>query len=200
MLILTQQSVSATVMLLITYRTHWTLHRVPNTASAAFTLNKRRFCLLTVTRVIAALVIITYRHKIESSTSSTAKLPSPEDVTDRPLAEIYSFWMSNQINHKVCKKNSLYQQSSNCRHYTNYWNGTPLQRTCRHINPLKCMLIVSTQILRSLCRYFFVKWRGCTSGWIRAVRCTIRYDTRCYFNVRSKADISQLNLPHGTDN
>jgi len=29
---------------------------------------------------------------------------------------------------------------------------------------------------------------------------TIWYDTRCYFNVRSKADISQLNLPHGTDN
>ena len=27
-----------------------------------------------------------------------------------------------------------------------------------------------------------------------------RYDTRCYFNVRSKADISRLNLPHGTDN
>ena len=24
---------------------------------------------------------------------------------------------------------------------------------------------------------------------------TIRYDTRCYFNVRSKADISQLSLP-----
>ena len=29
---------------------------------------------------------------------------------------------------------------------------------------------------------------------------TIRYDTRCYFNVRSKANTSQLNLPHGTDN
>jgi len=29
---------------------------------------------------------------------------------------------------------------------------------------------------------------------------TIRYDTRCYFNVRSKADISQFNHPHGTDN
>jgi len=28
----------------------------------------------------------------------------------------------------------------------------------------------------------------------------IRYDTRCYFNVRSKAGISQLNLPHETDN
>jgi len=25
-----------------------------------------------------------------------------------------------------------------------------------------------------------------------------RYDTRCYFNVQSKADIIQLNLPHGT--
>jgi len=29
---------------------------------------------------------------------------------------------------------------------------------------------------------------------------TIRYDTRCYFNVGSKADISRLNLPHGNDN
>jgi len=28
----------------------------------------------------------------------------------------------------------------------------------------------------------------------------IRYDTRCYFNVRLKADMSQLNLPHGNDN
>ena len=33
-----------------------------------------------------------------------------------------------------------------------------------------------------------------------AAPCTIRYDTRCYFNVRWKADISQLNLPHGNDN
>jgi len=29
---------------------------------------------------------------------------------------------------------------------------------------------------------------------------TIRYDTVWYFNVCSKADISQLNLPHGTNN
>jgi len=27
----------------------------------------------------------------------------------------------------------------------------------------------------------------------------IRYDTRCYFSVRSKADMSQHNLPHGTN-
>ena len=30
--------------------------------------------------------------------------------------------------------------------------------------------------------------------------CILRYDRRCYFNVRSKADMSQHNLPHGTDN
>ena len=28
----------------------------------------------------------------------------------------------------------------------------------------------------------------------------IRYDTRCYFNLRSKADMSQLNLLHGSQN
>jgi len=44
------------------------------------------------------------------------------------------------------------------------------------------------------------------SSWTLAYSClyglavTFRYDTRRYFNVRSKADISQLNLPHGTDN
>ena len=34
----------------------------------------------------------------------------------------------------------------------------------------------------------------------RKRHCTIRYDMRCYFNVRSKADMSQLNPQHGTDN
>jgi len=29
---------------------------------------------------------------------------------------------------------------------------------------------------------------------------SIRYDTICYFSVRSKADISQIDLPHGTEN
>jgi len=51
--------------------------------------------------------------------------------------------------------------------------------------------------------------RMCNSVFVCAAKCgvnigllslstnTIRYDTRCYFNVRSKADISRLNLPHG---
>ena len=42
--------------------------------------------------------------------------------------------------------------------------------------------------------------KGRKRCWERRGSNTIRYDTRCYFNVRSKADISQLNLPHGTDN
>ena len=43
---------------------------------------------------------------------------------------------------------------------------------------LKCGGVVSNQIKKGL----------------------LRYDTRCYFNVRSKADINLLNLPHGDDN
>jgi len=38
----------------------------------------------------------------------------------------------------------------------------------------------------------------CLSVTSRCYIRTIRYDTRCYFNVRSKADISPLNLPHGS--
>jgi len=42
--------------------------------------------------------------------------------------------------------------------------------------------------------------QGIYGLWLSLHDSALRYDTRCYFNVRSKADISQLNLPHGTDN
>jgi len=42
--------------------------------------------------------------------------------------------------------------------------------------------------------------KGSANDQIVAEKHRIRYDTRCYFNVRSKADMSQLNLPHGTNN
>jgi len=38
------------------------------------------------------------------------------------------------------------------------------------------------------------------AGRVTTLSCVPRCDTRCYFNVRSKADISQLDLSHGTDN
>jgi len=53
-----------------------------------------------------------------------------------------------------------------------------------------------------LVSYRIVSYRGLayvSSRGIPLMR-DLRYDTRCYFNVRSKADISQLNLPHGTNN
>jgi len=41
-------------------------------------------------------------------------------------------------------------------------------------------------------------------GWsdrdLRSRAVCFLYDTRCYSNVRLKADISQLNLPHGNNN
>ena len=50
--------------------------------------------------------------------------------------------------------------------------------------------------------YAIDRWRSYAESVTRISlpRKSSRYDTRYYFNVRSKADISQLNLPHGTDN
>ena len=47
--------------------------------------------------------------------------------------------------------------------------------------------------------YYCSAWFCCRSrGQNDTIRCdTMRYDTRCYFNVRSKANMSQLNIPHG---
>jgi len=45
--------------------------------------------------------------------------------------------------------------------------------------------------------HFLLEYRGLR---FRVLIATIRYDTRCCFNVRSKADVSRLNLPHGNDN
>ena len=51
----------------------------------------------------------------------------------------------------------------------------------------------------------YLSGAGCRLAWCHChtlslapvkSRLVLRYDTRCYFNVRSKADISQLNLPN----
>jgi len=39
-------------------------------------------------------------------------------------------------------------------------------------------------------------WNFIPNSRLRKFRHGIRYDTKCYFNVRSKANMSQLNLPH----
>ena len=47
-------------------------------------------------------------------------------------------------------------------------------------------------ILRQLSKVENLNFTSCAGD-----QHALRYDTRCHFNVRSKADISQLNLPHG---
>ena len=56
-------------------------------------------------------------------------------------------------------------------------------------------------VLNTYCNYehLFFQWSDLIFN-SRFFPRILRYDTRCYFDVRSKADISQLNLPHGTDN
>jgi len=64
-----------------------------------------------------------------------------------------------------------------------------ISKVCMHIIPCG---------LRSICCALEPVGQSETTFHLLFLRYdTIRYDTRCYFNVRSKADISQLNLPHG---
>jgi len=58
----------------------------------------------------------------------------------------------------------------------------------------------SLQNKTSQCIAFSFKRQLETHLSVPALDYTIRYDTRCYFNVRSKADMSQHILPHGNDN
>ena len=46
------------------------------------------------------------------------------------------------------------------------------------------------------CAFGGAKYGILKSGHFWRIGVHIAYDMRCYFNVRSKADISQLNLPH----
>jgi len=57
--------------------------------------------------------------------------------------------------------------------------------------------LLTTRRLRSVCVCLCVYVCVCV---MENLQRYIRYDTRCYFNVRSKAHTSQFNLPHGTDN
>jgi len=50
---------------------------------------------------------------------------------------------------------------------------------------------------------FHVTYTRLTSFWFSIFSNyynTIRYDTECYFNVRSRAYMIRLDLPHGTNN
>jgi len=73
-----------------------------------------------------------------------------------------------------------------------------LSTSCR---PIKCtvatVLEIQKAILAIICHGYSRVQLDMLSEHATEFIC---YDTRCYFNVRSKANMSQLNLPHGTDN
>ena len=55
-------------------------------------------------------------------------------------------------------------------------------------------------IYLSICPCLQLSDGNVTLSIVKLCRCItqlLRYDTRCYFNVRSKANMSQLNLPYG---
>ena len=69
-------------------------------------------------------------------------------------------------------------------------------------DPMECGSYRGITLLQQIeiddMQFGFMKGKGTTDAIFMARQ--IRYDTRCYFNVRSKANMSQLNLPHGNDN
>jgi len=76
---------------------------------------------------------------------------------------------------------------------------------------LKCLLSDDSNFEYAHCwtscrRHDEIGWRRRahryrpTTPWLdRTDGGTMRYDTRCYFDVRSKANVSRLKLPHGTN-
>ena len=69
-----------------------------------------------------------------------------------------------------------------------------LQADFTHLGVFVRHLSIWTFFVFNFCFVYILR-----DGLLSVAVATIRHDTRCYFNVRSKADISQLNLPHGTD-
>jgi len=69
-----------------------------------------------------------------------------------------------------------------------WWTEEARWTVCPRLSPDSVATAIWTQALL------------CLSSTLTTRQATIRYDTRCYFNVRLKSDMSQLNLPHGTNN
>jgi len=60
----------------------------------------------------------------------------------------------------------------------------------------QCRRVLRHAMVRPCCELELANFTSLT----RRLLYTIQYNTRCHFDVRSKADMSQLNLPHRTDN
>ena len=107
-----------------------------------------------------------------------------EGPARRPLSMVSSSWFS------ACTPYAL-KLDADTRRTNSIVSMTLSPRSCHTVNPVHGHYTGQPALAGTPVK----------NGRILLVQSfTIRYDTRCYFNVRSKANMSQLNLPHGTDN
>jgi len=122
------------------------------------------------------------------SSSSTTVLPSEEILfplfqlsNNITRTQIYGSMMRKICSHHYKQQNTSKWLIREATQITLTQNVTHYCLNCTHVNYTRLLARLYTT-LKLVFHY------------------QIRYDTRCYFNVRSKANMSQLNLPHGTDN
>ena len=72
-----------------------------------------------------------------------------------------------------------------------------LHTTHRHSGHTR---VLGTLALKQKCAPRIISHKGTHTLQWRFCDATLQHDMRCYFNVRSKADMSQLNLRHRTNN
>jgi len=77
--------------------------------------------------------------------------------------------------------------------------SAPEQKLCSRRRTARCAVSFSRNLLNCCTTSSHTDYRVLLSGKPSFEDDTIRYDTRCYFNAHSKADMSQLNLPHGNN-
>ena len=139
------------------------------------------------------LQIITSCHSNCGAQSHRHVLPPCESLSNARFLGPQSPYLKRHLDRfsRVCRAHGRKQQTQEHTHT----QTTQLRSNSPHYHAMHAMrpkIIAVNKLLQQ-------------TGSQRPHRCSpwgikLRYDTRCYFNVRSKADISQLNLPHGTDN
>jgi len=119
----------------------------------------------------------------------------------QPLLQSYLIWFEVE---RVKKWNQTWRDRLT-RHRSEL-GGTAAERERERESEMQ-RLRRSVGVHRSIPRRLVTDHWTASDRWPRLDICPvsrtfalIRYDTRCDFNVRSKANTSQINLPHGTDN
>jgi len=86
--------------------------------------------------------------------------------------------------------------------FSNIYNSRKTYRTFNYPKLLHHLGIICEHVYKQLCTFIFTFTLDTACCEKHTSNCyfphtpALRYDTRCYFNVRSKADMSQLNLLH----